>query len=147
MRRPYGSRSTNGGTSPVVGRKNIEQELERTNQILDRLWADTLRLLSEIRVANQKLSDLRALVGQPAEQHNHYTVVKDAPQASQAPVKASAAADVPLALTIKEASRLTSISRSGIYKLLAEGKITRVKVGSRTLIRREALLSLIEPLE
>ena len=85
MKHPYhNSRSTNGATSSGTGRQNIERELERTNHLLDRLWADTVKLLSEIRVANRKLSDLRALVGQPAEQHNHHTVVEDTPRSATA---------------------------------------------------------------
>jgi excisionase family DNA binding protein len=41
---------------------------------------------------------------------------------------------VKLAVTIKEASILTGIGRSSLYKLFNEGKLTPRKAGKRTLI-------------
>ncbi len=105
----YDTRSANGGSSSVVERKCIEHTRERTNQIFDHLWADTLRLLSEIRVANQKLSDTRALVGQPAEENNHHTVEKDAPRPAPAPVKAPAIEDIPVDIKLQRTGKSNAL--------------------------------------
>jgi excisionase family DNA binding protein len=40
----------------------------------------------------------------------------------------------PLAVTILEAARLTSLSRSIIYELLKEGKLISIRVGGRHLV-------------
>jgi excisionase family DNA binding protein len=40
----------------------------------------------------------------------------------------------PLAVSILEAARLTSLCRSTIYVLLAEGKLRSIKVGGRHLV-------------
>ena len=47
-------------------------------------------------------------------------------------------------LTIRGVGRLLYISRPQVYKLLAAKKLTRLKVGGRTLIRREEALSLVK---
>lgn len=39
-----------------------------------------------------------------------------------------------LAVTLREASRITGLSRSTLYKLFNQGKLTPRKVGKRTLI-------------
>lgn len=49
----------------------------------------------------------------------------------------------PLAYSIKEASRATSLGRSRLYQLIAEGKLQAVKVGNRTLIPAAALRKLV----
>ena len=40
----------------------------------------------------------------------------------------------PLAVNVREACRLTSLSRTTIYKLLTAGQLSAVKAGRRTLI-------------
>jgi excisionase family DNA binding protein len=40
----------------------------------------------------------------------------------------------PLAVSILEAARLTSLCRSTIYELLKEGKLRSIKVGGRHLV-------------
>jgi excisionase family DNA binding protein len=50
----------------------------------------------------------------------------------------------PLAYSIKEASRATSLGRTRLYQLIAEGRLQAVKIGSRTLIPAHALNKLIE---
>jgi excisionase family DNA binding protein len=50
----------------------------------------------------------------------------------------------PLAYSIKEASRATSLGRTRLYQLIAAGQLAAVKVGSRTLIPAHALHKLLE---
>lgn len=50
----------------------------------------------------------------------------------------------PLAYSIKEASRATSLGRTRLYQLIAAGQLEVVKIGSRTLIPAHALRKLIE---
>jgi excisionase family DNA binding protein len=47
------------------------------------------------------------------------------------------------ALRVNEASALYGISRSTIYKIMAEGTLRTVKIGGRRLIPRDAIESLI----
>lgn len=44
-----------------------------------------------------------------------------------------------IAVTISEATKLTGIGRSSIYKLFNEGKLTPRKAGKRTLILVEEI--------
>ncbi len=53
-------------------------------------------------------------------------------------------AGAPLAYSIKEASRATSLGRTRIYQLIATGRLEAVKIGSRTLIPAAALHKLLE---
>ena len=50
----------------------------------------------------------------------------------------------PLAYSIKEASRATSLGRTRIYQLIAVGRLEAVKIGNRTLIPAHALHKLLE---
>ena len=50
----------------------------------------------------------------------------------------------PLAYSIKEASRATSLGRTRLYQLIAAGQLEVVKIGSRTLIPAHALHKLLE---
>lgn len=50
----------------------------------------------------------------------------------------------PLAYSIAEASRVTSISRSRIYELINAGELQSRKVGRRTIIPANSLRALIE---
>jgi len=50
----------------------------------------------------------------------------------------------PLAYSIKEASRDTSLGRTRIFQLIAAGRLKTVKIGKRTLIPAHALHKLLE---
>jgi excisionase family DNA binding protein len=50
----------------------------------------------------------------------------------------------PLAYTVRAASKVTGISRSRLYELMASGQLPYTQLGNRRLIRRDALLSLLE---
>ena len=50
----------------------------------------------------------------------------------------------PLAYSIKDASRVSSLSRSRLYELIAAGELQIRKVGKRTLIPVASLRALIE---
>jgi excisionase family DNA binding protein len=49
----------------------------------------------------------------------------------------------PLAYSIEEASRVSSIGRTNLYQLIKDGKLQARKVGKRTLIPAESLRALI----
>lgn len=49
----------------------------------------------------------------------------------------------PLAYTVKEACRLSTLGRTRIYQLIAEGKLEARKIGGRTIIPAESLRALI----
>lgn len=49
----------------------------------------------------------------------------------------------PLAYSIKDASRVSSLSRSRLYQLITEQKLEIRKVGRRTLIPAESLRRLV----
>lgn len=51
-----------------------------------------------------------------------------------------------IAVTIPEAVAMTGISRSSIYKLFAEGKLSRRKNGKRSLILVEDLERVVKSL-
>ncbi|MCJ1962071.1 helix-turn-helix domain-containing protein [Novosphingobium mangrovi (ex Hu et al. 2023)] len=50
----------------------------------------------------------------------------------------------PLAYSIKEACRATSLGRTRLYQLIAAGQLDAVKIGNRTLIPARALHKLLE---
>ena len=50
----------------------------------------------------------------------------------------------PLAYSIKEAGRVTSLGRTRLYQLIADGRLEAVKIGGRTLIPAHALHKLLE---
>lgn len=50
----------------------------------------------------------------------------------------------PLAYSIKEACRATSLGRTRLYQLIAAGQLEAVKIGNRTLIPAHALHKLLE---
>jgi len=50
----------------------------------------------------------------------------------------------PLAYSVKEACRVTSLGRSRIYQMIRAGDITVRKVGRRTLIPADALRRLVD---
>ena len=50
---------------------------------------------------------------------------------------------VPLAYSIKEACRVSSIGKTRLYQLIKANKLKATRVGRRTLIPAESLCSLI----
>ncbi len=50
----------------------------------------------------------------------------------------------PLAYSITEACRVTSIGRTRLYALIAEGRLATRKIGKRTLIPATSLRALID---
>lgn len=62
-------------------------------------------------------------------------------------VPAAATAVERLAYSPNEAAAVLGISRARLYQLLDDGTIPSVKLGRRRLIRRDALVSLLEQLE
>jgi excisionase family DNA binding protein len=72
--------------------------------------------------------------------HGHQLVPGD--QMKHAPPTHLAAEPSPIprtALRVDEAARSLGLSRTGLYRLIREGKIRVVKVGSRTVIPLTAL--------
>lgn len=55
----------------------------------------------------------------------------------------SVANDNKLAFSVKEAGEALGVGRSTIFELLADGRLTRVKIGAKTVIPRSSLLSLL----
>jgi excisionase family DNA binding protein len=47
------------------------------------------------------------------------------------------------ALSIKEAARACNLSRATAYRLIAAGRLATIKIGSRRLVRPEALDALL----
>ena len=50
----------------------------------------------------------------------------------------------PLTYRIKDACRVVGIGRSKLYELVAEGRLTIVKIGGRSVVRRTELQRLID---
>jgi len=50
----------------------------------------------------------------------------------------------PLAYSIQDAVRATTLSRPRIYQLISQGKLRARKIGRRTLIMAESLQKLID---
>jgi excisionase family DNA binding protein len=50
----------------------------------------------------------------------------------------------PLAYSVREACRLSSLGRTRLYQLIAEGRLEVRKIGKRTLIPASSLRALIE---
>lgn len=50
----------------------------------------------------------------------------------------------PLAYSVKDAATVLGISRGMLYELIATGELPSTKLGSRRLIRREAIVSRLE---
>lgn len=51
-----------------------------------------------------------------------------------------------ISVTVSQACELTGLGRSTIYRLFDEGKLSRLKVGSRTLIKVSDLHALMDSL-
>ena len=47
------------------------------------------------------------------------------------------------AYSIREAAQLCGVSRATLYRLLAQGKITSIKIGTRRLIRDDQINALL----
>lgn len=54
---------------------------------------------------------------------------------------------LPLALSIKEACRISSIGRTRLYELINQGTLRTTKVGRRTLVHTASLVAIICPPE
>jgi len=48
------------------------------------------------------------------------------------------------ALSIREAAQSCGLSRATIYRLIADGKLVTLKIGSRRLVRPEAIEALLK---
>jgi excisionase family DNA binding protein len=65
-------------------------------------------------------------------------------QAAAIPVtKYVAPAPEPLAYSVRHAMTVSGLGRSTIFQLMADGRLGRVKVGRKTLIRRASLEALL----
>jgi excisionase family DNA binding protein len=51
----------------------------------------------------------------------------------------------PITVTIAEARRLSGLSNTTVYKLIGEGRLAVVKVGTRTLVTFDSLQRLLDP--
>lgn len=51
----------------------------------------------------------------------------------------------PLAYSIRDASRVSSLGRTRIYELINEKRLRTIKLGRRTLITAESLKALLSP--
>ena len=51
--------------------------------------------------------------------------------------------NVPLAYSVADAVRVSSLGRTKLYQLINEGRIETLKIGRRTLIRADSLHKLI----
>jgi len=49
-----------------------------------------------------------------------------------------------IAYTIKEACALTGLGQTTVFAMLNDGRLRRVKIGTRTLIPRSSLVALFE---
>lgn len=56
----------------------------------------------------------------------------------------TAQTNAPLAYSVNEACRVSSIGRTCLYQLIAEGKLEVRKIGRRTVITARSLRALIE---
>ena len=54
-------------------------------------------------------------------------------------------APLPLALSIKEACRISSLGRTRLYELINQGRLRTTKVGRRTLVHTASLVAIIDP--
>lgn len=52
---------------------------------------------------------------------------------------------IPVSYSIKDATALLGLGRTTIYKLLEQGRLTRIKVGARTLIPASDVHALLIP--
>jgi excisionase family DNA binding protein len=50
----------------------------------------------------------------------------------------------PLAYSINDACRVTSIGRTRLYELIAEGKLATVQVGRRRLVKADSIRALVQ---
>jgi len=52
-----------------------------------------------------------------------------------------------ITMTVKQAVEFTNLSHTTIYALIKEGRLSKTKVGRRTLLRRSELINLVTPVE
>jgi excisionase family DNA binding protein len=51
---------------------------------------------------------------------------------------------IPLAYSISDAVRVSSLGRTKLYQLIAAGQVDTLKIGRRTLVKAESLHKLLE---
>jgi excisionase family DNA binding protein len=51
----------------------------------------------------------------------------------------------PLTVTVADARKISGLSNTTVYKLIGEGKLQVVKIGTRTLITYASVKKLLEP--
>jgi excisionase family DNA binding protein len=54
--------------------------------------------------------------------------------------------DLSLLCTVEEAAQMLSIGRTSAFRLVREGQIRSVKIGSRRLVPREAVVAFVDRL-
>ena len=58
---------------------------------------------------------------------------------------AHAMTPIPISVSVDEAARMVGVSRDTIYDLVNAGRLTKVKIGRRSVIKYADLQKLIEP--
>jgi len=51
----------------------------------------------------------------------------------------------PIATSVKDAAQALSLGRTSIYALIKEGRLEKVKLGRRTLIKVQSIRALLTP--
>lgn len=62
-------------------------------------------------------------------------------------MRASSSSIEPLTVTVADARKISGLSNTTVYKLIGEGKLQVVKIGTRTLITYASVKALLEPSE
>ena len=50
-----------------------------------------------------------------------------------------------ITMTVKQAVEFTNLSHTTIYALIKEGRLSKIKIGRRTLLQRNELIELVTP--
>ena len=50
-----------------------------------------------------------------------------------------------ITMTVKQAVEFTNLSHTTIYALIKEGRLSKIKIGRRTLLQRNELIKLVTP--
>jgi excisionase family DNA binding protein len=69
--------------------------------------------------------------------------IRQLAQTTSATVHDGLLAPEPLAYTVKQAASMLGVSRGMLYQLIATGELRSVRLGSRRLVLREAIVSLL----
>ena len=126
---------------------NLPDLVRDIQSALDRAEAAHRMALAAHRQAGDKLLELSNALRSRATHGVSRDQKFDEPIRPQiTPIIASMTASEPLLVTIREASRLTSLSRSSIYRYLGEGSFEVRRTGRRTMIVYASLKSWVEGL-